>query len=80
MFIPIGGVIIIGGCNSRACMVNRIIVGIFNLVMGAITIALGYSLGLLFIKIIGYIIAGMALFMIIANLFGLARPNVQPKH
>jgi len=71
MFIPIGGVFVFGGCHSRSCIVNRIVMGIFNLVMGAIAIGIGYSQDLSFLIFIGFVIAGIGLLMIIINLLGL---------
>ena len=82
MFIPIGGVFVFGGCNSRSCIIHRIIIGLINLVMGAIALGFGYSYDLLFLKIIGYVIAFMGLMMILFNLFGLKSAKVppQPEH
>ncbi|MDR0975788.1 MAG: hypothetical protein LBM01_02405 [Christensenellaceae bacterium] len=73
MFIPIGGVFVFGGCESRGCIINRIIIGIFNLIMGGISLAFGYAQNLMFLIIIGYVIAGFGLLMIILNLLSLRR-------
>ena len=77
MFIPIGGIFVFGGCHSRVCVINRIFMGIFNLVMGAIALGFGYAQGLIFLQITGYIIGGMGLLMIIINLCTLrgAKPD-----
>jgi hypothetical protein len=70
VFIPIGGVFVFGNGGSRAV---RIILGLFNLVMGGVALAVGYGTGLLFLVIIGYIIAAMGAVMILLNLFGPGR-------
>ena len=78
MFIPLGGIFIFGGCDSRACVVNRIILGAINLVMGTIALVFAFSYDLLLFKIIGFIIAGMGLMMIVINLFGLRKAKAEP--
>jgi hypothetical protein len=77
MFLPIGGVFVFGGCDSPACVVNRIFMGFFNLIMGAIALGFGYAQDLNFLKIIGYVIGGMGLLMILFNTMRLrkARSN-----
>ena len=81
MFIPIGGVFVFGGCHSRGCVISRIIMGFFNLIMGVIAITFGYTQDFTILKVIGFIIAGVALLMIITNLFRLrrTRPANEPK-
>jgi len=72
MFIPIGGVFVFGnGVNPVASIVTAII----NLVMGGLALLFGYMYGLIFLIIIGYIIAGLGLLMIALNLFRSKKPQ-----
>jgi len=70
MFIPIGGVFIIGNGPSAGA---RVASGFFDLLLGGIFLALGYVFNLLFLVIIGYIIAGLGIIMILMNIFSLGR-------
>jgi hypothetical protein len=79
MFIPIGGIFAFGGCYSRGCLVNRTIMGLFNLVMGTISLSFGYAQDLTFLIVIGYIIAIMGLLMVLANLFALLFRRQPPR-
>ena len=81
MFIPLGGIFVFGGCDSRGCRINRIVMGFINLIMGAISIAFGVGYNLLFLTIVGSIIAGMGLLMVLLNLFGLRNTKSEtPPH
>jgi len=73
MFIPLGGVFVFGGCDSRACRINRIVTGFINLIMGAISFGFGVGYNFLFLMIAGVIVGGLGLLMILMNLFGLRR-------
>jgi len=55
--------------------VASIITAIFNLVMGGIALALGYTYGLMFLIVIGYVIAGLGTLMLLVNLFRLKKPR-----
>ena len=68
MFIPIGGVFVFGNGVSP---VAGIVTAIFNLIMGGLMLLSGYMFGLIFLIVIGYIIAGLGLVMILMNLFRL---------
>jgi len=76
MFIPIGGIFVFGGCDSRACVINRGIMGLFNLVMGSIALTFGFSQGLDFLIVIGSVIAVLGLLMVLINLFSLRRAKL----
>jgi len=78
MFIPIGGVFVFGGCHSRGCIIGRIIMSVFNLTMGALALWIGYSSGLIFLIVIGYIIVGIATISMLVNLFSLR--HVEAEH
>jgi len=78
MFIPIGGVFVFGGCYSRGCIINRIIMNVFNIIMGALALWIGYSNGLVFLIVVGYIIIGMAAISMMANLLSLR--HVKQEH
>lgn len=78
MFIPIGGVFVFGGGGGRAGAVRNIVLALFNLAMGGVALAIGYSTGLLFLKVIGYVIAGLGALMLVINLFGLRRRAPEP--
>ena len=73
MFIPLGGVFVFGGCDSRGCRINRIVMGFINLIMGAISIGFGVGYGLHFLTVVGSVIAGLGLIMILLNLFSLRK-------
>ena len=70
MFIPIGGVFVFGNDVSP---VAGIVTALFNLLMGGLALALGYVSGLMFLIVIGYIIAGLGVLMVILNLFKLSK-------
>lgn len=73
MFIPLGGIFVFGGCDSRACRINRIVMGIINLIMGSISIGFGIGYNVVFLTVIGSIIGGLGVLMILLNLFGLRK-------
>jgi len=68
MFIPIGGVFIIGEGPSAGA---RVASGIFDLIIGGIMLALGYVFSFLFLIIIGYIVVGAGVLMILLNIFSM---------
>jgi len=70
MFIPIGGVFVFG---SGVSPVASIVTAVFNLLMGGLALFFGYMYGLVFLIVIGYIIAGLGLLMILINLFRLRK-------
>ena len=70
MFIPIGGVFVFGNGVSP---VTSIVTAIFNLLMGGLALLFGYMYGLIFLIVIGYIIAGLGVLMIILNIFRLMK-------
>jgi len=70
MFIPIGGVFVFGNGVSP---VTSIVTAIFNLLMGGLALLFGYMYGLVFLIVIGYIIAGLGVLMILLNLFRLRK-------
>ena len=72
MFIPIGGVFVFGSGPSRTA---GIMLAIFNIAMGGLALALGYVYGLLFLIIVGYVIAGLGLFSLLMNLIANRRIN-----
>jgi len=50
---------------------------VFNIVMGALALWIGYSNGLIFLIVIGYIIVGIATISMLANLLSLR--HVKPE-
>jgi len=68
MFIPIGGVFVFGNDVSP---MTSIVTAIINLVMGGFALLFGYMYCLIFLVVIGYIIAAMGLVMLIFNLMAL---------
>jgi len=70
MFIPIGGVFVFGNDVSP---VTSIVTALFNLFMGGLALLFGYMYGLMFLIVIGYIIAGLGMLMILLNLFRLRK-------
>jgi len=72
MFIPIGGVFVLGNGVSP---VTSIVTAIFNLLMGGLVLLFGYMYGLVFLIVIGYIIAALGVLMILLSLFRLRKPR-----
>ena len=79
MFIPIGGIYVFGGCHTRSCVINRIIMNLFNVVMGALALWIGYSHSLTFLIVVGYIIIGMAVISMLSNLLSLRGVEAEVK-
>ena len=79
MFIPIGGIYVFGGCYTRGCIINRIIMNLFNAIMGALALWIGYSNSLTFLIVVGYIIIGMAVISMLTNLLSLRNVKAEPK-
>ena len=70
MFIPIGGVFLFGdGVSPTASIVTAII----NLSMGGLALLFGYMYGLMFLVVIGYIIAALGVLMLVLNLINLSK-------
>ena len=80
MFIPLGGIFVFGGCDSRECRVNRIVMGCINLLMGALAVFFGFYYDVIFLTVIGFIVASLGLMMVIANLFGLRAHTREHSH
>jgi len=72
MFIPIGGVFVFGNGISP---VTSIVTAIINLLMGGLALLFGYLYGLMFLVVIGYVIAGIGALMLLLNLFRLKKPR-----
>ena len=68
-----------GGCDSRACVINRIVIGFFNLLMGILTLGWGYYYKVTALIVIGCIIAAMGLLMVLLNLIALRRAKPEPE-
>ena len=79
MILPIGGIFIYSDDNSRARAVRNLIMGIFNMLMGGLMIALGYLVWHNFYPtrvlafVFGYPMAIFGLIMFIAGIVGLIR-------
>ena len=72
MFIPLGGIFVFGNGISP---VTGIVTALFNMLMGGLALVFGYVYGLVFLIVIGYIIAGLGVFMMLLNLFRLKKPQ-----
>jgi hypothetical protein len=65
-FFPMGGIFMFGDGGNKT---TRVIMGFINLIMGAITLAIGYAYDLPVLVVFGYIIGGLGLIMMLLNMF-----------
>jgi len=77
MFIPIGGVFVLGTGGTRHGAIRNLIIGLINLIPGVLFLVFGYvgayyPFQMIF-RVFGYIITAMALLMLIFSLIALIK-------